>query len=94
MRQKVRHLYRKWSKVGDRDTGELQGMVIGDQELDRFCEEGSRPEHGLDFNCSSQNPPIYGGCVISENQKSILTLPPKLTTYDRISEKQSELIWK
>ena len=91
MKEKTQHLYRRWKNVGTRREEELQGIAITDHELDRFCENGGLQEHGLEVNCEFQEPPTYGGCNISDNQRRLLRLPPKFTTYEEISEKEMEV---
>ena len=90
MKDKVRHLVSKWNRRS-KEGEELYGIAISDQDLDQFCVTGGIDEHGLKINCDLQDPPIYGGCNISENQKAILSLPPKFTTYAEISEKEMEV---
>ena len=90
MKEKVRHLSEKWRRRHDREDEELCGIAVSDQELDRFYVSGGIPEQGLKPSRSTVDVPIYGGCRISETQRSVLTLPPKFTTYEHISDTAME----
>ena len=91
MKRKVRHLREKWSKRQVTVSEGMRGIAISDYDLDVFCERGGLPEQGLEPSRTSVDPPLYGGSSISGNQKSILSLPPKFTTYEQISDTAMEV---
>ena len=90
MKEKVRHLSRKWRRRHEGEVKELRGVAVSDQDLERFFVSGGIPEQGLKPSQSTVDLPIYGGCTITETQRSVLSLPPKFTTYENISDMAME----
>ena len=60
-----------------------EGVLIGDEELE---EKRTEIEPQKD-----QEPPVYGGAVITVEQKSVLKLPPGLRTYEQLQERKMKV---
>ena len=83
---KIDHLERRWKASQNRRWPEiLEGIRYSDADLKRRAREAGRePE-------VRQEPLIYGGVRASEEEKSVLSLPPKFTTYGAINMEEIEV---
>jgi hypothetical protein len=87
MRDKVQHLVRKWGK--EKLSGYWKGVAIGDLELEEFkvTGQGTAASLGLELGSVTENPPVYGGVQLTDNQKALLTqCTPGFTTYERLDD--------
>ena len=74
--KKVEHLQKKWRNYASRQVvGEWRGVKIGDRQLE---EEMRNEEEEVD------KPHKYGGVQTNEDEDSVLALPHKFTTFEKI----------
>ena len=83
MDKKVKHISMRWSREKVVEDS-WRNIAISDGALKRFVEQNEEYER------QTKDVPIYGDTAISENQRSILQLPPGFTTYEQVSETEME----
>ena len=66
-----------------------KGVAVGDLELDEFRVTGQNTAArlGLVLGSVTENPPVYGGVQITDNQSALLTqCTPGFTTYEKLDD--------
>ncbi len=74
-RKKIRHLQRKYKTKPNTIPDEIDGIVIKDQEI---------PEG------YSSTPRTYGGITLTNEEETLLSLPPKYATYNKVNTEECE----
>ena len=75
LRKKLQHLQNKYKKKQDTIPDEIEGVTIKEQELP------------TEYASST---PTYGGVELQENERSLLALPPKFATYEKVKSERCE----
>ena len=75
-KKKIRHLSNKYKQTNRIEIpDEIDGIILRDQEIPN------------EYNSTART---YGGITLSDNEQSVLKLPPKFATYERVNETSCE----
>ena len=74
-RKKIRHLRGKYMKKDETVPDEIDGIIVKDQEI---------PEE------YASTPRLYGGINLQSDEQSLLELPPKYATYEKVDKEHCQ----
>ena len=80
LNDKISWLKKKWKPIQKEPPSEIQGIKLGDEDINRLNDEQFDP-----------SPRIYGGVKLSENELYVTELPPKFGLLPKIDPVQCRI---